>query len=73
MLSIYDKVFQEPGLGSIGNAKKSRVVSRRVNFRDISMGGVADCRIHGCDDIPSGYPLALASLHAEANDNDTHQ
>jgi len=66
-------VFQEPGLGSIGNAKKCRVVSRRINFSEISMGGVADCGIYGRDDISSGYPLALASLHAEANDNDTHQ
>jgi hypothetical protein len=37
------------------------------------MGGVANYGIHGRDDISSGYPLALASLHAKANDNDTHQ
>src|SRR6266545_5588471 len=73
MLAVLETIAEELDLGLVGNAGQHRVVVRERNIRDRAVARLRVDGIDGGDEVVTGDPATLVTLHSEAGDHDSHR
>ena len=72
MLAVGEKMRKQFHLRRVRRAHQRRVIVGERHVGDAAVGGVGDDGIDGCRHLGAGDGAALASLDAQADDDDAH-